>query len=188
MNKEISNTMIEVEEGIELNDKDYISDLLATLKAMVKDYTVALTEVSNEELFSKYQSYDNDIKNELDTLLNKETLTDSQRNEYRDIIKNQYKNLTYTIKDEKIDGNNAIVTAEIEVLDFKKTVDKLDDEYSSKTDVTTNDYIDEKLKRLKDVKEKIKYTLEIEVNKDESGNWKIVNLTDTDIKKIQGMY
>ena len=55
MNKEISNTMIEVEEGIELNDKDYISDLLATLKAMVKDYTVALTEVSNEELFSKYK-------------------------------------------------------------------------------------------------------------------------------------
>lgn len=38
------------------------------------------------------------------------------------------------------------------------------------------------------MKEKIKYTLEIEVNKDESGNWKIVNLTDTDIKKIQGMY
>ena len=45
----------------------------------------------------------NDIKNELDTLLNKETLTDSQRNEYRDIIKNQYKNLTYTIKDEKVE-------------------------------------------------------------------------------------
>ena len=44
------------------------------------------------------------------------------------------------------------------------------------------------LKRLKDVKDKIKYTLEIEVNKDEAGNWKIVNLTDADIKKIQGMY
>ena len=55
MNKEISNTMIEVEEGIELNDKDYISDLLTTLKAIVKDYTVALTEASNEELFSKYK-------------------------------------------------------------------------------------------------------------------------------------
>ena len=141
-----------------------------------------------EELFSKYQSYDNDIKNELDSLLDKETLTDSQKNEYRDIIKNQYKNLTYTIKDEKVDGNSAIVTTEIEVLDFKKTVDKLDDEYSTKTDVTTNDYIDEKLKRLKDVKDKIKYTLEIEVNKDEAGNWKIVNLTDADIKKIHGMY
>lgn len=55
MNKEISNTMIEVEEGIELNDKDYISDMLTTLKAIVKDYTVALTEASNEELFSKYK-------------------------------------------------------------------------------------------------------------------------------------
>lgn len=32
MNKEISNQKIEVEEGIELNDKDYINDLLATLK------------------------------------------------------------------------------------------------------------------------------------------------------------
>ena len=37
MNKEISNQKIEVEEGIELNDKDYINDLLATLKCMVKD-------------------------------------------------------------------------------------------------------------------------------------------------------
>lgn len=55
MGKEISNTMIEVEEGIELNDKDYISDMLTTLKAIVKDYTVALTEASNEELFSKYK-------------------------------------------------------------------------------------------------------------------------------------
>lgn len=55
MSKEISNTMIEVEEGIELNDKDYISNLLTTLKAIVKDYTVALTEASNEELFSKYK-------------------------------------------------------------------------------------------------------------------------------------
>ena len=36
MNKEISNQMIEVEEGIELNDKDYINDLLTTLKAIVK--------------------------------------------------------------------------------------------------------------------------------------------------------
>lgn len=55
MGKEISNTMIEVEEGIELNDKDYISDMLTTLKAIVKDYTVALTEASNETLFSKYK-------------------------------------------------------------------------------------------------------------------------------------
>ena len=55
MNKEISNQKIEVEEGIELNDKDYINDLLATLKCMVKDYNVALTEASNETLFSKYK-------------------------------------------------------------------------------------------------------------------------------------
>ena len=46
MNKEISNQKIEVEEGIELNDKDY---------------TVALTEVSNEILFSKYKKMYDDL-------------------------------------------------------------------------------------------------------------------------------
>lgn len=61
MNKEISNQKIEVEEGIELNDKDYINDLLTTLKAIVKDYTVALTEVSNETLFSKYKKMYDDL-------------------------------------------------------------------------------------------------------------------------------
>ncbi|MCI2041455.1 MAG: spore coat protein [Bacilli bacterium] len=61
MNKEISNQKIEVEEGIELNDKDYINDLLTTLKCMVKDYTVALTEVSNETLFSKYKKMYDDL-------------------------------------------------------------------------------------------------------------------------------
>ena len=61
MNKEISNQKIEVEEGIELNDKDYINDLLATLKCMVKDYAVALTEASNETLFSKYKKMYDDL-------------------------------------------------------------------------------------------------------------------------------
>ena len=61
MNKEISNQKIEVEEVIELNDKDYINDLLATLKYMVKDYAVALTEASNEILFSKYKKMYDDL-------------------------------------------------------------------------------------------------------------------------------
>ena len=39
MNKEISNTMIEVEEGIELNDKDYISVTIAPHTVVENDFT-----------------------------------------------------------------------------------------------------------------------------------------------------
>ena len=39
---------------IELNDKDYITCVLTSLKELEKNYAIALTEASNEELFQKY--------------------------------------------------------------------------------------------------------------------------------------
>ena len=38
-----------------LNDKDYISSLLSTLKQLVKNYAVSLTEASCEELYEQYK-------------------------------------------------------------------------------------------------------------------------------------
>ena len=38
-----------------LNDKDYISSLLSTLKQLVKNYAVSLTEASNETLYGEYK-------------------------------------------------------------------------------------------------------------------------------------
>ena len=43
------------------------------------------------------------------------TLSDNQKKDYKELMKKQYQNLTYTIKDEEVDGNNAIVKVEIEV-------------------------------------------------------------------------
>ncbi len=55
-NKKISNPKLEVKEGLSLNDKDYMTNLLSTLKAMVKDMTVALTEASNSKIYSEYKN------------------------------------------------------------------------------------------------------------------------------------
>lgn len=54
-NNEISNSKTEVPKGTEINDKDYINSLLSCLKEMVKNYAIALTEASNENLYSKYK-------------------------------------------------------------------------------------------------------------------------------------
>lgn len=60
MNK-ICNSKVEVPNGIALNDKDYMTSLLTTLKDMEKNYTVSLTEASNSELYDKYLEMFNKI-------------------------------------------------------------------------------------------------------------------------------
>lgn len=54
-NSEIKNNKVEVPTGKSLNDKDYADTLLSCLKAMVKNYSVALTEASNENLYREYK-------------------------------------------------------------------------------------------------------------------------------------
>lgn len=39
----------------ELNDKDYLNNLLTYLKEMVKNYSIVLTETSNQMLYKKYK-------------------------------------------------------------------------------------------------------------------------------------
>ena len=63
-NNQISNPKKEVPKGMNLNEKDYMNELLSCLKEMSKNYVVALTEASNEKLFQTY----NNIFNELISL------------------------------------------------------------------------------------------------------------------------
>lgn len=51
----ICNTKTEVPKGIELNEKDYCTCLLTTLKDMEKNYVIAMTEASNENLYGEYK-------------------------------------------------------------------------------------------------------------------------------------
>jgi spore coat protein CotF len=56
MNNQIKNNKIEVEAGTKLNDKDYLNSLLSCLKEMIKNYSIALTEASNENLYNTYKT------------------------------------------------------------------------------------------------------------------------------------
>ena len=62
-----------------------------------------------ENLFTKYQKVDTDIDEGINSILEEQTLTDERKDRYRAILENQYKNLTYQIKEEKIDGDTATV-------------------------------------------------------------------------------
>lgn len=138
-----------------------------------------------EDLFTKYQKLDDDIDSGIETILDEQNLSDAQKERYRDILEKQYKNLTYQIKEEIIDGDTATVVTEIEVTDLKKSISDL---VFDSTIYTKETYDEEKLNRLEQAKDKVKYTLEITLTKDSEGEWKLDALTNEQIKKIQGMY
>lgn len=141
-----------------------------------------------EDLLSKYQRLDSDIQSGIDSVIEDENLTEKQKDRYRKLIETQYKKLTYQIKDEKIDGDTATITTEIEVLDYKKAINETTDYYRDKEDYTVEEYNDTKLDNLEKIKDKVTYTIDFEVKKDTSGNWKLSSLDNETIKKIQGMY
>lgn len=138
-----------------------------------------------EDLFNKYQTLDADINTGINTILDEQNLSNTQKERYRDILEKQYKNLTYQIKDEIIDGETATVVAEIEVTDLKKTIKDLVFDSAIYTKET---FDEEKLNRLEEAKDKVKYTLELTLTKDSNDEWKLDALTNENIKKIQGMY
>ena len=51
----IKNPETKVSKGMELNDRDYITCLLTSLKDIEKNYTIALTEASCENLYNKHK-------------------------------------------------------------------------------------------------------------------------------------
>ena len=55
-NNKICNPKTETPTGVNMNEKDYLTCLLTCLKDMEKNYTIAMTEASNEYLYKGYSS------------------------------------------------------------------------------------------------------------------------------------
>lgn len=62
-NNEIKNPKTETPTGPNFNDKDYMNSLLSCLKEMVKNYSVVLTEASNEKLYNEYKNMFDEYSN-----------------------------------------------------------------------------------------------------------------------------
>ncbi|MBQ2639420.1 MAG: hypothetical protein IJF92_01455 [Bacilli bacterium] len=159
-----------------------------------------------EEFLGKYQSMDSDVMAQLDKVISDdENMSDKQKKNYRALLEKQYQNLSYKIKDEDINGDNATVDVEIEVLDYataqekaKKYYNEHKDEFEDKDDDSLVEgteeslekiasFIDYKIKQLQSVTDKTKYDITFNLKK-ENGKWKVQDLSDEDIEKLHGLY
>ena len=135
-----------------------------------------------EDLLSKYQMLDSDINISYVSLSEDTNIDSDYKDRYEELIRKQYRNMSYEIKEETIDGDGATVTVEIEVMDYQKIIDEYD-----KDDYTTDEYHKLVLEALEKANDKVVYTLDINVIKDESGNWSVAALNELERRKLLGM-
>lgn len=157
-----------------------------------------------EELLDKYKNQDSEVLSDLDDSIPDE-YSESDKKRYKDIMVNQYKNLEYKITNESIEGNEAVVDAEITVYDyasvmnnaseylknhieeFQAEVKETVDEITNNDDYDQNKYNEYRLNKLEEATDKKIYTIEFNLTK-EDDEWKIEPLTDSDIQKLHGLY
>ncbi len=93
-----------------------------------------------ENFVDNYTSGSDTVLNQLKEMVDSDSMMDdNQRNTYSDIMKRQYKDMTYEIKDETINGDNATVTAEIEVYDYYKANKDAETYYNNNPDEFKSD-------------------------------------------------
>jgi len=149
-----------------------------------------------EEFLSKYQTQDKEVLSQLDTVVDDATtLTEDQKDDYYSLMKKQYKNLNYKIKDEEEDGNTATVVVEVEVIDYGRAISDAEiylashrDEFVTEDDIVdTEKFMTYKIGKMNDVKDKVTYTINFTLTK-EDGTWKLDDLNDIDRLKLHGLY
>ena len=186
-----------------------------------------------ENFLDSYKNQDENVLTQLKEMVDSDTLmSDTQKDAYTDIMKKQYEDMTYEIKDEVINGDTATVTAEIEVYDYYKinkdaqeyydsnpdefkddsandnsdngvvgdvvegakdvaedAADTAKDVVEDAADVLTGDakYVEYRLGKLKDAKDRVTYTIEFTLTKVDDV-WTLDEIDDATRQKIHGLY
>ena len=149
-----------------------------------------------EGFFNKYQTLDKDVVEDLNRVISdNDILTNNNSQEYRDVMKKQYKDLTYKVKEEIVDADTAVVTVEITVTDFSKVIAMASDYKNNHPEEFVDNngeyqetiYYDYVISKLKEAKDKIKYTLDIKLSKINE-EWHMDKLDNETEDKILGIY
>ena len=149
------------------------------------------------ELLDKYKNQDTMVTSELDNVISSEYSGD-YKDRYKKLMLNQYKNMEYDITDEIIDGDTAIVTADVTVYNYGNMIETANEylknheeefymEDTEEKVVDTNKFLDYKLNLLEEVKDRRTYTVEFTLTKEDK-EWKLDDLSNENISKIHGIY
>ena len=135
-----------------------------------------------EDYLGKYQRLDDDISLSYVQLSFEEDISDKYIEKYQKLIEKQYKSLSYEIKDEEIDGDNANVTVQIKVYDYSEILNKYYED-----DFIDDEYHKTIINELENQKDKVIYTVVFELKLDKQDTWKVQELSLDDQRKLLGI-
>lgn len=148
-----------------------------------------------EEFLAKYQTLDDDVLTQLQVIVDNDSeMNSDEKKEYIALMQKQYQNLSYKITDEDINDDKAVVEVEAEVYDYSTSINKSKEYFSSHKDELVEDddeihsYIDYKIKEMKNVEDRITYVITFYLKKDKKNKWVVEDLSESDIKKLHGLY
>lgn len=150
-----------------------------------------------KELLDKYKNQDNMVISDLDEVISTE-YSGNNKERYKTLLLNQYKNMEYKITDEIIDGNTAVVTVDVVVYDYASSIDSANDylkkheeefyiEDSEEKTIDNDKFNDYKLDLLEETTDRKTYTIEFTLTKEDK-EWVLDTLSDDNISKIHGLY
>ena len=143
----------------------------------------ARDEVIN--FLEQYQKLSANVIGELEkNIIEEDEWSDKQKDKYRLVIKRQYKDLEYEIVNERYNDNLSFIEVKITVYDYYK-INQDDEYYNMDSELS---YLDYKLDKMQNTTDRISYNIIFNVEKDEDGNYNIIDLSNTDIEKIHGIY
>lgn len=151
-----------------------------------------------DDYLQKYVTLDDDVVDQINEYVDKEEMTDEQKSKYKQILRDQYSTLTYTIKNVKYDENDedvAYVDVEINVRDLYKVQQTTLEYYeNNKNEFNDKDgnydiskYLDYKLEQMKEATETTTHNIVIKVVKNDK-DWDVSQLSNDDLQKIHGIY
>ena len=73
-----------------------------------------------DSYLKKYRNLNSEVLIDLEKLVEDENLSSEQEDKYRDVLKKQYKDLTYEVIEEEYDNDISYVTVKISVYDLYK--------------------------------------------------------------------
>lgn len=142
-----------------------------------------------------YVTLDDSVIDQLNEFVDKEDLTDEQKKVYKEILRNEYSSLTYSIENEKIEEEVAYVKVKINVKDLSKVQNEALKYYEDHKEEFNDEegkydrskFLDYKLLRMKDATDTVMHEIEFKVVKN-GDNWNVSQLSNTDLEKLHGIY
>lgn len=148
-----------------------------------------------EEYLAKYQKLDKEVMKEVNNDMDGLNLTADEQQAYVDIMEENYRKLSYTLSNEKINGNSAQVDVNLTVIDLSKVENNAQsyidanpkDYHDAEGNILLNKYFNYKVSLMKQSMDTKTYNTTFTLTKT-NNKWVVDKLTADQIRMIKGLY